>query len=143
MHHRCYIYVLSLSCVRTEVFSFQFCSVHYCGKPCAKNGLIWSTLHFNFSSYIVWSTGGNMLLLETKSFPISSKLFQRTASFLKKTYYLSLLSQPAYNNEVWIIPVKSWWKFLLQRNKQHRNIFPPICYYFLLPSTLHGMWYID
>lgn len=48
-----------------------------------------------------------MLLLETKSFPISSKLFQRAAIFLKKAYYLSLLSQPAYHNEFWIISVKS------------------------------------
>lgn len=113
---------------RIEVSSFQFCSFHYCGKPCAKNELIWSTWRFGFGRYFVWSTGESMLLLETKSFPISSKLFHRTASFLKKAYYLSLLSQPAYHNEFWIIPVKSWWKFL-QRKKQHHNIFPLVCYY--------------
>lgn len=73
IYHRCYIYIFSLNCFGIVVFSFQFCRFHYCGKPCAKNGLIWSTLCFGFSSYVVWSTGGSVLLPGTKSFPISSK----------------------------------------------------------------------
>lgn len=68
---------------RIEVSSFQFCSFHYCGKPSAKNELIWSTWCFGFGSYVVWS-GESMLLLETKSFPISSKLFTEPPVFWKR-----------------------------------------------------------
>lgn len=129
--------VLELRC-----FHSSFVASIIVESPVRRVGWSEVFLRFGFGSNVVWSTGGSMLLLETKSFPISSKLFHRAASFLKKAYYLSLLSQPAYHNGFWIIPVKSWWKFLLQRNKQHHNIFPSICYYFLLPSILQVMWYI-
>lgn len=128
--HRCYIYVLPLSCVDLRGFLHSFvASIMW--KVLRKKLTGWSEVVYTWTCV---DTFCDVLEAElcywTRSFPSCSKLVRSITSFLKKAY-LSLLSQPATcHNEIWIIPVKSGWNFLLLRKKQHRSLFPPVCYSF-------------